>query len=411
MKSNAIASNSTNQTGAVHQHSPAQYAKVFDQRKRRVRGLWERNGAYYAQLTVTDEGTAKKVVRRVRLEDADGNPVLTVPEAVKVMNKLKVRREDNELSLAPKRTALLRDYGQQYLTYCESLGNKTKNTLHREKTCIKALSASFGDLRLREITKAVAMRYMAARKRAGMSSRSINLEIITLRNVLRHAVAEGHLVAVAIDGVEWLHDQPKKRRLVTADEIERVCAAAVTECPVTGQTLSDFIKLLAYSGGRWAETLGLRWADVDFKNGQLTIGSDGRTKNRKSRVVDFNAKLKSHLEEMDGRRAPDSTFIFPSPRRGEKDTHTVTMNKALTKARERAKVPDFTCHLCRHFFISMCVMSGIDFMTIAKWVGHQDGGVLIGKVYGHLSNEHAQRQAQRVDFGPAVVSPVAVVAA
>ena len=79
------------------------------------------------------------------------------------------------------------------------------------------------------------------------------------------------------------------------------------------------------------------------------------------------------------------------------------MNKALRKARERAKVPDFTCHLCRHFFISMCVMSGIDFMTIAKWVGHQDGGVLIGKVYGHLSNEHAQRQAQRVSFGPAVV--------
>jgi site-specific recombinase XerD len=54
---------------------------------------------------------------------------------------------------------------------------------------------------------------------------------------------------------------------------------------------------------------------------------------------------------------------------------------------------------CRHFFISMCVMSGIDFMTIAKWVGHQDGGVLIGKVYGHLSNE----QAQRVNFGPVLL--------
>ena len=90
MQSNATVSKSTNQTGTSRQHSPPQYAKVFDQRKRRVRGLWERNGAYYAQLTVTDEGTAKKVVRRVRLEDGEGNPVLTVPEAVKVMNKLKV---------------------------------------------------------------------------------------------------------------------------------------------------------------------------------------------------------------------------------------------------------------------------------------------------------------------------------
>ena len=44
-------------------------------------------------------------------------------------------------------------------------------------------------------------------------------------------------------------------------------------------------------------------------------------------------------------------------------------------------------------------MSGVDFMTIAKWVGHRDGGLLIGKVYGHLSDEHTRRQAGKVSFG------------
>ena len=43
-------------------------------------------------------------------------------------------------------------------------------------------------------------------------------------------------------------------------------------------------------------------------------------------------------------------------------------------------------------------MSGIDFMTIARWVGHSDGGVLIGKVHGHLSDAHAKRQAGRIAF-------------
>jgi len=60
-------------------------------------------------------------------------------------------------------------------------------------------------------------------------------------------------------------------------------------------------------------------------------------------------------------------------------------------------------HDCRHHFISYAVMSGIDFMTIARWVGHKDGGILIGKVYGHLSNEHAQAQAPRLNFGPTVM--------
>lgn len=72
---------------------------------------------------------------------------------------------------------------------------------------------------------------------------------------------------------------------------------------------------------------------------------------------------------------------------------------SLILARQAAGIPQFGFHDSRHFFISMCVMSGIDFMTIARWVGHQDGGILIGKVYGHLSNEHAKRQAGRIDFG------------
>jgi integrase len=110
---------------------------------------------------------------------------------------------------------------------------------------------------------------------------------------------------------------------------------------------------------------------------------------------------------MAGRRAPDSEWLFPSPQRGNADRAAKTFRETLLIARKAAGVPKFGFHDCRHFFISMCVMSGIDFMTIAKWVGHQDGGVLIGKVYGHLSNEHAQRQAQRVNFGPVVLGSVA----
>jgi integrase len=396
----ANATPSTAQNVGQRQHGGGRYSKVFDRRKRRIRGLWERNGAYYAQLTVVDENTGKKVVRRTRLEDADGTPVGTPAEAAKVMNKLKARREDNPLSLSPKRTPTFAEYAKQYLAHCEALQNKTKGTIHRERSCINNLIPVIGELRLRQINKAVVMRYMAARKKQGMSGRSVNIEIVTLRNVLRHAMAEGLLTNLQIDGVEWLHHEAKKRRLVSAEEIDRVCQAAIKHAPLSGQMLADFIRLMAYSGGRWMETLRLRWQDVDLERGQLTFGSDGQTKNRQSRVVDFNERLKAHLLEMSKRRQPDSEFIFPSPRRGESDAPTVTLNKALNTAREKSGVRDFTCHLCRHFFISMCVMSGIDFMTIARWVGHQDGGVLIGKVYGHLSNEHAKRQAQKVDFGP-----------
>ena len=67
---------------------------------------------FFAQLTVTDDATGKKIVRRTRLEDADGKPVLTVADAVKGMNKLKVKREDSDLSLSPKRTPTFTEYAR-----------------------------------------------------------------------------------------------------------------------------------------------------------------------------------------------------------------------------------------------------------------------------------------------------------
>jgi integrase len=398
----ANATPSTAQAVGQRQHVGAKYSKVFDQRKRRIRGLWERNGAYYAQMTFVDENRGKKVVRRTRLEDADGTPVETAAEAVKVMNKLKVKREDTSLNLSPKRTPTFAEQASQYLAHCEALQHKAQGTIHRERSCINNLIPVMGELRLRQINKAVVMRHMEGRKRKGTSGRSINIEVVTLRNVLCHAMAEGLLTSLPIEGVEWLPHTAKKRRLVSGEEIERVCEAAVTHAPLSGKMLADFIRLMAYSGGRWAETLRLRWGDVDFDREQVTFGSDGKSKNRQSRVLDFNEKLKGHLLEMSQRRQPDSECLFPSPRRGDSDTPTLTLNKALNTAREKSGVKDFTCHLCRHFFISMCVMSGIDFMTIARWAGHQDGGILIGKVYGHLSNEHSKRQAQKIDFGPEV---------
>jgi integrase len=151
-----------------------------------------------------------------------------------------------------------------------------------------------------------------------------------------------------------------------------------------------------------SEALRLKWSDVNWQRKQLTIGADGLAKNHKARVVDFNPKLKAHLRAMKSRRAPDTEWLFPSPQRGGVDRPAKTFRESLLLARTAAKLPDFAFHDLRHFFISYCVMSGIDYMTIAKWVGHQDGGILIGKVYGHLSNEHAQIQAQRVRFGPDV---------
>ena len=369
------------------------YQKVFDDRKRRIRGLWKRNDCFYARLNVVDSVTGRKSTKRVRMPECR-----TVAEARIAMQGLQKDRRDQNLPVL-KRSPRLADYWAEYLKfYTEVKDAKRPKTLKAERYACKRWLEHLGDLRLNEITRPHLNSFISKRQIAGMSPRTVNLDVIALRNVLKRAVDDGLLKALPMENLRPLKVDQKKRPLVTPGEIEKLLAGAHS-LPKSGQLLGDALRFMFACGSRISETLRIRWSDVDFARKQLTVGADGLAKNRKYRTVDFNGQLEAHLKEMHKRRPQDSELLFPSPRRGEADLPLVNFNKALISACEKAGLDNFGFHDCRHYFISHCVMSGIDYMTIARWVGHQDGGVLIGKVYGHLSNEHAQRQAQRVNFG------------
>jgi integrase len=398
----------TGSSVSARQHREKPYQRVRDERKRPIRGLWIRNQRYYAQLTLDDEHTGQKRVRRVPLEGA-----ATPAQAKQKFDELLVNRRQGRLPVL-KRTPKFADYAEQYFAhYRQAKDAKRASTLETEGYAIERWKEHLGHVRLDKINRTLINSFIAKRQAAEMSARTVNLEVTILRNVLNKAIDDKLISRLPTENLRPLKSKPHKRRLVTAGEIEQLCTigfqstffdgrlAKETE---KGQPLqnarqfADYIRLLCYSGARLSEALSLRWSDVDWQNRQLTIGADGEVKNRKWRVVDFNSELEAHLKDMFKRRVPDSEWIFPSPRRGNQDRAAKTFRESLVLARAAAGLPKFGFHDCRHYFISMAVMAGIDYMTIAKWVGHQDGGVLIGKVYGHLSNEHARRQAEKLRF-------------
>jgi integrase len=378
-----------------NQHRRATYSKVMDKRKRPIRGLWERNGRFYAQITIEDQTTGIKQVKRVPLEG-----VTTDAQAVAKLQELLTQRRKGTLPVL-KRTPLFADYAKQYFDYYEKVKDaKRESTIYTEHIIINHWIEHLGHVRLDRITRALINNYIAKRQAAGRSGRTVNLEITCFRNVMNRAVDDGWITLLPTQNLRPLKWTAKKRNLLPTSDIEKLCDTAIRDKTFkNGQEFTDYVKFMAACGARRDESLRVKWADVDWERKQLTIGADGMTKNRKSRVVDFNVKLEVHLKEMETRRAPDTQWLFPSPQRGERDEPAKSFVETMRLVRNAARIKQFGFHDLRHYFISYCVMSGIDFMTIAKWVGHQDGGILIGKVYGHLSNEHAQLQAQRVRFG------------
>jgi integrase len=380
---------------------------VRDERKRAIRGLWSRNGRYYAQLALEDLETGRKRVRRVPLEEA-----ATVAQAKARLEELKVARKKGALTVL-KQAPDFEAFAAEYLRYYEQVpGAKKASTLRTESHAIDRWTEHVGHMRLDQIRRIHVDSFIRARQSQGVAARTVNLEVTVLRNVLNKAVDAKWIHRLPTENLRPLKSKPPKRQLVTSADIEALCRAALEPrvwpdsaggaAPghplANGRQLADYIKLMAYCGARMSEALRLKWADADWGNRQLTIGADGDVKNHRWRVVDFNSALETHLKDMFSRRAPDSDWLFPSPRRGEQDRPARTFRSSLTLARRAAGLPRFGFHDCRHHFISMCVMSGVDYLTIARWVGHQDGGVLIGRVYGHLSDEHRKRSAAKVSF-------------
>lgn len=422
------------------------FAKVLDGRKQPVRGLWQRGDRFYARLSVEDFRNGKKSVKWVPLTDDAGEPLATFAQARDKLNSLRTHRADDTL---PKlgRTPTFAEYVDTYLTTIKAgQGTKKPATIEKEESTLALWKNHMGGIRLDKIRPAHVASFMQKRLTAGMNKRTVKLDVIALRNVLKHARdVEEHITELPIPpGINrQLKTTPPTRELFPPEDLDALCVASLAKKadgqPVTknGQQFADYVQLMAYCGARRNEALALRWDDVHFdtgyicKNchqpvsgitpvhcpkckhdkieatGYITIGADGTTKNGEARTVDFNPKLKAHLLDMKARRAPDSQWLFPSPQRGEKDIHAMSFRESLELARTHAKLRPVGFHDMRHLFISFCVMSGLDFMTIAKWVGHRDGGILIGKVYGHLADTHTKAAAQRVNFGPVVVEDAA----
>jgi len=202
--------------------------------------------------------------------------------------------------------------------------------------------------------------------------------------------------------VKRLGVQPTELKLPEASRFNALLESIATAGGGQSKHCADFVRFLAYSGCRISEAEQVTWADVDFEKGQIRV-TNAKTRLAKNhapfRFVPMVAEMRTLLERL---RECD-----PKP------TDAVCIvgecEKSLTRACAVLNIPRITHHDLRHLFATRCIESGVDIPTVAKWLGHKDGGALAMKVYGNLRDEHSAAMAQKVSFpciGPKSVPAV-----
>ena len=159
-----------------------------------------------------------------------------------------------------------------------------------------------------------------------------------------------------------------------------------------GEHAGDLVEFLAFSGLRKSEAAHVLWKHCDFEKGEFVVVGDPvtGTKNNKTRRVPMISNLRKLLERLRTERPKESA-----------DSHVLKVHSAkdsMDRAADKLELARITHHDLRHLFATTCIESGVDIPTVSKWLGHQDGGALAMKVYGHLRNEHSLEQAKRVSY-------------
>jgi integrase len=256
------------------------------------------------------------------------------------------------------------------------------------EVCLKQLNKHFGLLPIRNLSSADFHNWEKKRG-ANISASSFNHERTFLVAVLNYALREGLLnenPALTIAR----RKMPKHKVTIPSKDQFSMLVKTIRGFGCRGEDGADLVEILAYSGMRLSEATGMVWSDIDFERGQFTVtGGNKGTKNHEARTVPLFPALRALLERMNQQQRPTST---------ERVIPIDTAKKVIGHACQSAQLPHFHHHLFRHFFVSQAIENGVDFKTISAWVGHKDGGVLVAKTYGHLSDVHSAEMAKKMTF-------------
>ncbi|MBC2595410.1 site-specific integrase [Ruficoccus amylovorans] len=265
-------------------------------------------------------------------------------------------------------------------------GHLKASSAERVRHCMKGICESFGQRPIADITTRDCESW-AARRGKGIAASTFNKDIEVFKAIFDYAVTAGVILSNPTQRIRRRKITNKEILIPSKAEFETLLQAVAGQDARALEAVK-LLQLLAHSGMRLTEATQLTWREVDFERGSfLVTGGEFGTKSRESRVVPLFPALRDLLEQLLAETSPQ-----PSP--ADRVVNIRSARTAIENACERAKLPHFTHHCLRHYFVSNAIEKGVDFKTIAAWIGHKDGGLLVAKTYGHLRDTHSYEMAK-----------------
>ncbi len=297
--------------------------------------------------------------------------------AEKIIAKKKAEIAENKFLDVKKEPKPIKfhEFAKEFLEWAKV--NHKSSSRSRELSNMRNLETAFKNKNIHEITTWDIERWKVKRK-GEVKPATVNRELATLKSMLSKAVEWGRLKESPTRKIKLLKGITKRLRYLMPDEVQRL----LSNC---SDHLKPIVTVAVHTGMRKGETLSLRWDQIDFEKGIITLVD---TKNDQRRYVPMDETVKSTLRGLE--RKGDYVFCGLKPGRP-----LVWIELSFHNALEKSGIDDFRIHDLRHTFASNLIMAGIDLMTVKELLGHKTIEMTLR--YAHLAPDHKMRAVNILD--------------
>jgi integrase/recombinase XerD len=225
-----------------------------------------------------------------------------------------------------------------------------------------------------------------------LGARSVARHLVSLRNLFRFLMREGHVTGDPTAEVEAPKLEQSLPKYLSVDEVDRLLAQPDVSTPL-GSRDKAMLELLYATGMRVSELVHVRVADFDGGLGILRCLGKGN----KERLIPVGKSALRAVEEYlhSGRAALAGKRVSPwlfLNRRGTALSR-VGFWKILAAYGPRAGLATgLTPHLVRHSFATHLLERGADLRSIQLMLGHSD--ISTTQIYTHVIKERLKQVYQ-----------------
>jgi integrase/recombinase XerD len=255
---------------------------------------------------------------------------------------------------------------------------------------------AFGDflaaasLATRDVTRGDVVRFMASRRNAGASPRSLARATSAIRGFYKFLAGEKIVPKDPTANLENPRRWTVLPKLLTVDEVRRLLEAPDV---TTRKGLRDraLFELLYACGLRVSELTSLRRENLRLEEGFILVRGKG-SKERIVPIADSSANWIRKFFHASGKKMPSGlVFVGSKGRSLTRQTVFLALKSAAVKAGLSAA--SVSPHVLRHAFATHLIDNDADLRAVQMMLGHSS--IATTEIYTHVSRSRVRRVYDR----------------